>query len=122
IYFIFFHKPFLIFVTSLFQIQTSVRIVSLLLLTFLFFFGLIASAQINIEGLPPSFNEQVSGSGMNRMSIPNEILPILEMKGIYREDSLNEQKPNIPYRFGIAREVDFGLDNSGVWNILSDGS
>ena len=91
-------------------------------LAFLTLFGLHSHAQISIGGIPPSFVKFTDNSRTQRASIPIEVLPILDMAEIRRQDSINDQKPNIPWRFGIAREVDFGLDNSGTWDTLPDGS
>ncbi|MCL1937725.1 MAG: hypothetical protein FWF52_04935 [Candidatus Azobacteroides sp.] len=47
-------------------------------------------------------------------------MPSLDMKRIIQEDNEEESK-GLPPRFGYKLKVDYNLDNSGEWTVLSNG-
>ena len=92
----------------------NVRIVMFCLA--LFIFGANAYAQ-ETRSLPMSFflNLQKNVQQVN--------LPDVDKQRLLEEDKLNiKLMEAIPYRFGVVQPVNLGLDNSGTWETLSDGS
>lgn len=98
------------------------KIVSLVLLAFLSLFGFFLSAQVSIGGIPPSFQHLGIASNIGRTAVPKTVLPAMDLSEIRKEDSINDLQVNSPYRFGIAREVNLGLENSGRWDTLENGA
>lgn len=69
---------------------------------------------------PASFSLELKGLDQ----IDFEVMPPVDLAEIQREDSLREAtliEPE-PYRFAVAIPVEFGLENSGTWEDLPDGS
>ncbi|CAN5389652.1 hypothetical protein BH10BAC5_BH10BAC5_10940 [soil metagenome] len=92
----------------------NVRIVMLYLA--LFIFGANAYAQ-ETRSLPMSFFLNL------RQEIQKVNLPDVDKQRLLDEDRLNiKLMEAIPYRFGVVQSVNLGLDNSGTWETLTDGS
>jgi len=73
-------------------------------------------AQINEGGTPPSFNYQ------SLSTVPVIKMPAIDIKRLEAEDAVNDLQKGIPWRFGENLYTDLGLYNSGIWDVLSDGS
>src|SRR5690606_36229068 len=87
-----------------------------------FLFYLLGSlplfAQLSVGGIPPSFG---LNSVQNMMEVEVLTLPSPDFEKIRIEDSLEDKIKNIPWRFGVAIEVDINLENSGSWLELPNG-
>ncbi len=73
-----------------------------------------ASAQISEGGTPPSFNK------LSLATVPVVRLAGVDVKSLLAEDAIQE-KNGLPFRFGKPFDVDYNLENSGVWDDLPDG-
>ena len=51
-----------------------------------------------------------------------EELPAFDLRQALYEDSLNDINKAGPWRFGFLHDVNFSLNNSGIWSTLNDGS
>ena len=73
--------------------------------------------QVSVESIPKSF------SLVEDIVIPTRILPAFDIQNFLLEDE-NEMRSidTKPYRFAKPIEVDFNMENSGIWTILEDGS
>jgi hypothetical protein len=74
-----------------------------------------AIAQVSSGGTPPSFARAL------RTGIETREMPQVDVPALLAEDSVEEQE-GLPFRFGFPHPVNLGLDNSGTWDVLSDGS
>ncbi|AXG74231.1 T9SS C-terminal target domain-containing protein [Flavobacterium arcticum] len=78
--------------------------------------AVLAQAQVTNEGKPMSWKlrnmEQVAPINM----------PDFDLKALQEEDKANENRKDIPWRFGHEFIVDYNLENSGNWYTLEDGS
>lgn len=81
----------------------------ILLIGTLFFAQL--SAQIQHEGIPFSFNKSTELTDLSSVKMPTFNL----------QERLNEDKEISPIRFAKDFEVNFNLNNSGMWDELSNG-
>jgi len=79
-----------------------------------------ASAQQSLGGLPPSLDPY--RSALVQQSAPRHRLPPLDLEPYLAEDAVNAGRKDIPWRFGVRRQVDFGVDIGGQWTALPDGS
>ncbi len=92
-----------------------------LLLSYLFsliLFCSIINAQNSQGGKPFSFD-----TNLREISIQNlkeEILPPFDLASMQAEDSVNDQSKG-PFRFGYNHDVNYSLNNSGIWIILPNG-
>ncbi|MCD4731722.1 MAG: hypothetical protein K8R74_14040, partial [Bacteroidales bacterium] len=88
---------------------------------FVFFFMLFvwidANAQINVGGEPISFVLEES----LKSNLSFEIMPTVDVESLMAEDKINDQYKDIPWRFGFNFEVDYSMENSGVWDDLPKG-
>ena len=80
-----------------------------LLLSFCFSYS-----QVTNEGNPKSWDLNLS------TDIEEKILPPFDIQSLKDEDSQNEGKSGIPWRFGYSHTVDYGFDD-GQWTILENG-
>jgi hypothetical protein len=85
------------------------RILSLLL-----FIPLFSLAQVTNEGTPRSW-------AFEDLNIQQHVLPSFDLNALIEEDKINDQKGNVPWRFGYEHQVDFGLDTHGSWTNLPNG-
>jgi len=77
--------------------------------------GFFSFAQVTNEGKPKSWSWEKS-------SILNPIiLPKVDIKKLQDEDAINDQRKDIPWRFGQEIIVDYNLQNAGQWTILDNG-
>ncbi|MCD9855996.1 T9SS type A sorting domain-containing protein [Epilithonimonas sp. JDS] len=88
----------------------SILTLALYLLTFTQF-----QSQVTNEGKPKSWE-------LKNIQKPKPInLPSFDLKLIQNEDQLNDKNTEIPFRFGHKFEVNYSLQNSGVWENLANG-
>ncbi len=71
-------------------------------------------SQISSSGEPKS--TQLGLSALN----PSVILPLVDKNMLLDEDKI-EMAKDVPYRFGTPIEVQYNLDNSGVWEDVTGG-
>lgn len=50
------------------------------------------------------------------------VMPTFDMAALLKEDEVNDRNADKPFRFGQNLYVDINPSNSGVWNVLEDGS
>jgi len=74
----------------------------------------ISSAQVSKGGRPVSFT-QITGTDIQTLTLPD-----IDRQALMAEDARDTGK-DIPFRFGYGFEVDYNLDNSGIWEELDDG-
>ncbi len=92
----------------------NVRIVMLYLA--LFIFGAKAYAQ-QTNSLPMSFSLNL------RQDVQQVNLPDVDKQRLLEEDKITiKNLEAAPYRFGVVQPLNLGLENSGTWETLSDGS
>ncbi|WDF45612.1 T9SS type A sorting domain-containing protein [Chryseobacterium sp. KACC 21268] len=72
-------------------------------------------SQVTNEGKPKSWELQ------NIQKLPAINLPFFDLKSIQNEDKINDKIIDIPFRFGHKFEVNYSLQNSGLWETLSNG-
>jgi len=88
----------------------------LLLLATIIAFGIHSFGQISHGGRP------IQWEGKSTSSLQFERIEIPNLEELAREDAINDQYKNVPYRFGVENAVDFSTDNSGSWTVLEDGT
>jgi len=84
------------------------------LFPFLLIFTLFSTAQVTNEGQPISWDLNLS-----KRVVAKE-LPAFDMNLMNDEDAVNDNKKNIPFRFGYMHSVDYGFED-GVWTNLENG-
>ncbi len=87
--------------------------IKLLLILTLLGFGL--QAQITNEGEPKSWSLE------STKSITPVVMPTFNLERVQEEDLINDADLSKPWRFGYEYKVDFGINNSGVWDELPNG-
>lgn len=88
--------------------------ITLSLLT-IFCVTIAAFAQVTNSGTPKSWDRQALSS------VEPIVLPKVDMEAIEAEDAVNDVKFNQPWRFGVETQVDYGIENAGVWDELPNG-
>ncbi|MEI7491715.1 MAG: BACON domain-containing carbohydrate-binding protein [Bacteroidota bacterium] len=86
-------------------------------LIILLFSSLAGFSQISQGGLPLSFQNPQGLAAV----VPVETMPAVDIQRLVSEDSLNDIHKDVPWRFGENIAVDLGLNNSGHWDVLSNG-
>lgn len=86
----------------------------LLCLLFSCFFAKMNAQAVFTKGEPNSFNEKTIKAP------PIEVMPELDYEKIVDED-IKDQLEVKPFRFGILNDVNFTLENSGLWTDLPNG-
>jgi hypothetical protein len=87
-----------------------------LFLICLFAIGGMAVAQISEGGLPPSF----SLSRPIPVTIPTASMSPIDLDALSVQDKIDEAD-GLPLRFGTPFDVDYSLQNSGLWQDLGGG-
>jgi len=87
------------------------------LLLFFLSFSFISVAQVTNEGTPISWKYKLQET----KSIQAIQLPLFDLQSIQEEDKKNDKLQAKPWRFGYKHEVDYGLENSGLWTELPNG-
>lgn len=80
----------------------------------LIFFTTLSWSQVTNEGKPVSWKLDVQ-------SLDPIILPEFDLKKLQKEDRINDERDDIPWRFGYEHSVSYGLDNAGTWETLTNG-
>jgi hypothetical protein len=92
--------------------------------TFLFFAFLYAytnvCAQLSTREQPISFNPELKLKVSLKNSAESVTTPLLDMAKIEAEDK-EDEKADVPPRFGYPHYVNYNLNNSGIWYDLPDG-
>lgn len=70
--------------------------------------------QVSSGGEPKSISADLSGE------IPIIVLPAVDKDALLQEDDI-EMAKDVPYRFGTPFEVQYNLENSGLWEELPEG-
>ena len=76
--------------------------------------------------LCPIYSQVSSGGDLKSIlqglsdEIPVEVLPEVNQEALLLEDEI-EMAKDVPYRFGTPLEVQYNLDNSGIWEDVSEG-
>ena len=76
--------------------------------------------------LYPLYSQLSSGGDLKSLilglsdEIPEVVLPTVNQEALLLEDE-TEMAKDIPYRFGAPIEVQFNLDNSGIWEEVAEG-
>lgn len=74
----------------------------------------ISSAQVTNQGKPVSWDIEVEG-------LTPIQLPEFNLAELQQEDAINDERFDVPWRFGYEHVVSYGLDNAGVWKSLESG-
>ncbi len=74
-----------------------------------------AMAQISVGGTPYSFKENLRNG-----YIPIEVMERIDLDKIRKEDEKDIEMEQ-PWRFGIDLDVNFNLENAGIWKALPNG-
>lgn len=82
--------------------------------------SLLMFGQISYGGSPYSFHEK--NKFQLTKNIPTVSMPAFDIAAMKQEDSINNLHKNTPYRFGKNFDVNYTLQNSGVWETLSNGN
>ena len=93
---------------------------TLALLFLISFWISVVNGQINIGGIPYSFDNQIKAKNIVKNKIDKIVLPPIDRKKIQVEDEQDEAN-GIPPRFGYLFKVDLNLSNSGEWIELENG-
>ena len=70
----------------------------------------MATGQVAHGGLPWKW-----GTTVDLSTIPSITTEALNLHVLAAEDSVTDQYKEAPWRFGVERDVDLGLDNAGSW-------
>lgn len=95
------------------------HIKTLLLLAFLFTFADV-NAQLSTNEQPVSFDTKLSLTVTSVSAVPVVTTPQLDMAKIEQEDK-EDEKYDMPPRFGYSHKVNYDLNNSGIWYELPNG-
>ena len=75
-------------------------------------------AQISEGGKPLSLQYE----NVLTKNIPVELIPSFNLDSVQKEDEINAQRKDIPWRFGYNFSVNFNPDNSGIWENCGKGN
>ena len=81
----------------------------------LLFISVLGYSQVTNEGTPATWGLQ------NPEDIAPVVMPAFDLASLQKEDKDNENRKDIPYRFGYEFVVDYNLQNSGKWTVLENG-
>ena len=76
--------------------------------------------------LCPIYSQVSSGGDLKSIlqglsdEIPVEVLPEVNQEALLLEDEI-EMAKDVPYRFGTPIDVQYNLDNSGIWEEITNG-
>ncbi len=77
-------------------------------------------AQLSTNERPVSFDSKIKLTEISRSSLNAVTMPKLDMAKIEAEDKENEEY-DMPLRFGYPHNVNYDLNNSGIWYELPNG-
>ncbi|MEX0998195.1 MAG: T9SS type A sorting domain-containing protein [Flavobacteriaceae bacterium] len=72
-------------------------------------------AQVTNEGEPASWKSQ------NLRSVSPVVMEEIDLEALIQEDIINDNRLDMPWRFGTEIAVDLNTTNSGVWDEMSNG-
>ncbi len=79
-------------------------------------FSCTLSAQISVPGTPYGLQKSMTTS-----EVPIVQTPAIDLAKVAAEDAVNDQKPDLPYRFGIEHSVSLNMENAGYWKTTPEG-
>lgn len=79
-----------------------------------------AYAQLSTNEQPTSFDTKLNLSVSSKSAVPVVTMPQLDMAKIEQEDK-EDEKYDMPPRFGYSHIVNYDLNNSGIWYELPNG-
>ena len=79
-------------------------------LTFLVALGGVCTAQVSQGGHPWQW-----GAAVDLPDFPELSTEALDLNALAAEDAVTDQFKEAPWRFGVEREVDLGLEDAGAW-------
>ncbi|MGY8908204.1 MAG: trypsin-like serine peptidase, partial [Pseudomonadales bacterium] len=68
------------------------------------------NAQISHEGYPINWGDETYQPSFEMKNMPG-----VELAALAEEDAVTDQYKEAPWRFGLEREVEYNLENSGTW-------
>ena len=89
----------------------------ILLVIIILIAGINSYAQLSFGGVPFSFLNK----NTLKDSVPQKILPAVNIPQLLKEDSFESNSKTIPWRFGKDIDVDYNTFNSGKWETLKNG-
>lgn len=81
-------------------------------------FFLSSQAQVSEGGTPVG----ITHAGTLEKNIPVAVMPSFDLAALMNEDLVNDQRKDIPWRFGYNFSVNLNPDNSGIWEITENGN
>ena len=96
------------------------RSIKYLTCLFLIFLSLNVYAQLSTNEKPISFSMKLDTSEGKTSTIRTITTPVLDMAKIEAEDK-EDEKYDMPPRFGYPHKVNYDLINSGTWYTLPNG-
>ncbi|MCH1582586.1 MAG: trypsin-like peptidase domain-containing protein [Flavobacteriales bacterium] len=84
-------------------------------LTFLVALGGVCTAQVSQGGYPWQW-----GAAVDLPDFPELSTEALDLNALAAEDVITDQFKEAPWRFGVEREVDLGLEDAGAWTFEKD--
>ena len=91
------------------------RLKTVLVSAFLMLGAVVSHAQVSQGGAPWKW-----GTTIETSNIPLVTTNELNMASLAAEDAVTDQYKETPWRFGVEREVNLGLDNAGQWTFEKD--
>ena len=88
----------------------SVRFVAAVLLALVVGSTTVAFGQVAQGGFPWKW-----GTDLDLSAIPSVTTAALDLEALAAEDAVTDQYKEAPWRFGVEREVDLGLEDAGTW-------
>ena len=88
----------------------------LLLLLFVFTISFQFNSQTTNLGIPIGWKGK-----LNLNNIPKKVMPGYNQAKINNEDAINDALKSSPWRFGYKYNVNYSLQNSGIWSTLPNG-
>ncbi len=88
----------------------------LFIILFISLYPLLINAQISHGGEPYSNTHTDL-----KYDIDYQIMPEVDVEQLLMEDAIDENYPDIPWRFGKDMAVDYNMNNTGTWEVLPNG-
>lgn len=79
--------------------------------------SIVMNAQVEHGGVPLTLLRAAELPPIEGITLPTP-----DLAALAAEDAINDQDKSIPYRFGFNHAVDLGLENSGTWSTMNDGT
>ncbi len=91
-----------------------------LLIVAAIFLNTVIIAQISQPGSPKSFEYLKTGDELSEVKYA--LMPFIDIEALKAEDLEIDQLKDRPWRFGQVHQVSLNPNNSGVWDVLGDGT